>query len=551
MLAMLKNRLPAIFACGFAAGICANCDQVAGQDIFIQQPSRMDANDKAEGLFPSEPPPEGRQFITRGGQLPKAKPQQAEPPNVKVRQLPPPQSGFYSASSNFKQSSDDGPLGGIQLVSPYEIQWVPRAPEAPSSTRLAQRSNSFTAAREQNNVKFNESTTTQPVTGQLTTWATHQPNQGREHSRELLTAAELTTAPNQNPTKPQLPVGASTTAGQADQVGASNHAELNSAPADQEKIDRKKAWAAMVSAESRERTQIQNTTPLQAVDNPEGWQSIRNRLSEHIRQCQHLLSRRAYYSAREEAQVAIKHLMQMIDLHLGDYQSEPKFAVAMIALREAEDFTYSNAEHGQSTVGVLVGSHSSDVLKQYDLTSVSPLAAGTHYRIYAADKLVEAAQNHPWASELYYTLGRIAQAEAEAASGGLQTNLRWKAVTMYRAAAAINPQNGIALNQLGFIFLQLDRPEDAREALIPAVKLGSTPQAATNLIAASQKLGDHRLLAWAQQRVRPMRPSARPRPAAGVVQVAPSAFVAMNPHVRPRPQPIQPQVQARSVGYQR
>lgn len=551
MLAMLKNRLPAIFACGIAAGICVDCGPVAGQDGFIQQPSHFSAGEKPAQSMQTNAPHAPRQFITQGRKATAAKPHRTNHTSVNVRQLPPPREERQADGSQLQQPPGGQPLSGVHLASPDEIQWVPRAPETPRSLRLPSSFKAAPPATQRINTEQIEHDSAHPTTGQLTSWATPQPEQGIEIAFELPTTDQTPTAPNQAPSRPQLADSFRRDTAPPSSGATSGPDTLKDAPADQARQERKKAWAAMVSAESIERTANKHNELLSAVDNPEGWQSIRDRLSGHIRQCQHLLSRRAYYSAREEAQVAIKHLMQTIDLHLGGYQSEPNFAIAMTALQEAQDFTNSNAQHGQSTVNVLVGSHSSEVLKRYELSNVSPLAAAEHYRIYAADKLVEAAQNHPWASELYYTLGRIAQAESEATVGNIQTNLRWKALTMYRAAAAINPQNGIALNQLGFIFLQMDRPQDAREALVAAVQLGSTPQAATNLIAASQKLGDPSLQAWAQQRARPMRQAARPRPGANVVQVAPSAFVAMNPHVRPRPQPVQPRVQARAVGYQR
>ncbi|GAB5404374.1 MAG: hypothetical protein Aurels2KO_26050 [Aureliella sp.] len=292
--------------------------------------------------------------------------------------------------------------------------------------------------------------------------------------------------------------------------------------------------------------------PVGAVDNPEGWNSIGKRLAGHIKNCQALLARRAYFSAREEAKMAISHLMQTIDLHEGSYESEPSFAAAMTALREAQDFTNTGAVHGRQTVSVIIGAHSSDILSQYDVSKVSPLAAAEYYRLAAADKLVAAAKNHPWASELYYTLGRVDQAQAESSSGTQQANLRWRAMTLYRAAAAINPKNAIALNQLGVIFLQMDRPRDASEALVEAVRLGTTPEAANNLVAASQKIGNAQLLAWAKQNVRPTRAARTSQTRPNVVLVPGQAFAVMNPNAPSRPaMPTAPRVPTQTVGYQR
>lgn len=315
--------------------------------------------------------------------------------------------------------------------------------------------------------------------------------------------------------------------------------------------ERRSKIAALVSEQILDGERSVSQPPLGAADNPEGWNSIGKRLAGHIRNCQTLLARRAYFSAREEAKMAIAHLMQTIDLHEGSYESEPSFAAAMTALHEAQDFTDSGAAHGNQTVSVIVGAHSSDTLKQYDVSGMSPLAAADYYRIAAADKLVAAAKNHPWASELYYTLGRVDQAQAESSDGTKQANLRWRAMTFYRAAAAINPSNAIALNQLGVIFLQMDRPRDASEALVEAVRLGTTPEAANNLVAASQKLGDAKLLAWAQQYSQPVRSPAPPQAQRNVVLVPSQAFATMNsPNLRRTAQP-RANLPAQAVGYRR
>lgn len=236
------------------------------------------------------------------------------------------------------------------------------------------------------------------------------------------------------------------------------------------------------------------------VDNPEGWQTIGQRLTKHMRDCEILLRRKAYYSARQDAEDGIRYLMQVLDQYSNTLESEPRLNLALQALDEADDFSsYRSASSNSFSVGPLVNSHMTDVLKHADPTGLSPLSAAAHYRIYAAEQLVLASLQHPWASELLYTLGRVHQAEAEAAEGNRKADLRWRAITYYRAAAKIDPQNALALNQMGFVFLQMDRSADAQQALVAAINAQASTSALANLMEACRRQSNPQLYQWAAQ----------------------------------------------------
>lgn len=236
------------------------------------------------------------------------------------------------------------------------------------------------------------------------------------------------------------------------------------------------------------------------VDNPEGWQTIGQRLTKHMRDCEILLRRKAYYSARQDAEDGIRYLMQVLDQYSNTLESEPRLNLALQALDEADDFSsYRSASSNSFSVGPLVNSHMTDVLKHADPTGLSPLSAAAHYRIYAAEQLVLASLQHPWASELLYTLGRVHQAEAEAAEGNRKADLRWRAITYYRAAAKIDPQNALALNQMGFVFLQMDRSADAQQALVAAINAQASTSALANLMEACRRQSNTQLYQWAAQ----------------------------------------------------
>jgi hypothetical protein len=184
-------------------------------------------------------------------------------------------------------------------------------------------------------------------------------------------------------------------------------------------------------------------------------------------------------------------------------------------------------------------SHQTPVLKDVDATELAPLTAAQHYRQYAEFKMTEAAQGHPWAAEVIYALGRTYQAQADAVADETQHNLRWKAVTLYRGARHIAPSNAVAANQLGYVLLQMDRPLDAREAVVTSLNATPSLAAYENLVEASRRLGDTSTANWATAQamvIRAAQPQHSPIPA--VVEVDPRTFAAVSPYtIGPNPNP--------------
>ncbi len=275
-----------------------------------------------------------------------------------------------------------------------------------------------------------------------------------------------------------------------------------------------------------------------AVENPQGWQSIGERLSSHIRQCESLLRRGAHYSARQEAESGLAILLRHLDVIESKFQAEPAWRSAMQALREAEDFTKAKiAIADQGMLQRVIDSHTTPVLKNADLQEISPAIAAQHYYQFATSELTRAAQGHPWASELYYALGRTYQAEADSDRARVDS-LRLTALTFYRASRSTLPSNAVACNQLGFLLLQMDRPQEARAALMEAVRVSPEEAYLSNLAEASRRLGDAQTQTWAQSTIATRRSQRPPQPRVPqVVEVDPQQFVAISPRTSGPPAP--------------
>jgi hypothetical protein len=310
----------------------------------------------------------------------------------------------------------------------------------------------------------------------------------------------------------------------------------------------RKILASLVSSQimdSRPGTEA-GTRAVAPVDAPPGWQATGEKLSQQIDHCQQLLNRKAYYSAREEAETAMLHLVRVLDLMSNSYSSEPAWHAAGQAMQEAEDFsTMQRLTSDSDFLRRIILSHQTPVLKDVDATSLAPLTAAQHYRQYAELKMTDAAQGHPWAAEVIYALGRTYQAQADAAEDETQHTLRWKAVTLYRGARLIAPANAVAANQLGYVLLQMDRPLDAREAVVASLNTSPSLAAYENLVEASRRLGDAATAQWAASQALALRAAQpQPSPIPDVVEVDPRTFAAFSPYtIGPNPSPHAPATQ--------
>ncbi len=275
----------------------------------------------------------------------------------------------------------------------------------------------------------------------------------------------------------------------------------------------------------------QSRLEISPVETPHGWQAIGQQLTAKLTLCEGLIGRGAYYSAREEAEAGALLLLRHLDLIGNACYSEPTWLAAQQALSEAEGFVVaqaSSADAGQ--MKRLIDSHETSLLKGVDVDEVSPAIAAQHYRLLAEQLLVDAAQKHPWASELYYVMGRACQAEADQ-NQEQADSLRAQALCYYRAARATQPTNAIACNQLGFLLLQMDRPAEARDAIAAALTQRREDAFLCNMVEASRRLGDTATQHWARQTLAYLRSS---QPVQGnepqVIELNPQEFAKLSPY---------------------
>lgn len=290
--------------------------------------------------------------------------------------------------------------------------------------------------------------------------------------------------------------------------------------------------------------------PPLPLERPAGWGALEGELRSALEQCDQLLRRGAVHSARDEVILGLRKLTRTMDSIRGAYVSEPALDKALNALREELDFL--RVGNGV-TVDSIVATHSTEALKSRPLDMVSPTIASQHYRSYARYQLLVGADEHPWAADLLYALGKTFEKESEG-NAIAATSLRSQAVICYQAAIQLKSNHAEASNQLGHTLLLLDRVDEALAVLNNAVQINPSSASWSNLAEAYKRSGAHQQAVIAATKANEWQRASRPaysRSNPEVVEISPEEFaryspaqnsyIASTPSSTVTPQPATPQ----------
>jgi tetratricopeptide (TPR) repeat protein len=240
------------------------------------------------------------------------------------------------------------------------------------------------------------------------------------------------------------------------------------------------AIAERVSSELVSQNPSPSTRAPERLESPPGWTAVEQELKLRLERCDSLLRRGAIHSARDEATQGMRRLCLTLDAHRPSLNSSAAFEKALTALREEVDFHNLAGNCHADAIPSLVASHSTEALKGRPLEGVSPDIASQHYRNYARYELVVAADGHKWSSDLLYAYGKTLEKEAMLEPDRAFMLLA-QSVACYQAATQVSPSRSDVASQLGYALIQLDRIDDAYQALISSIKQKPTANAWNNL----------------------------------------------------------------------
>jgi len=242
---------------------------------------------------------------------------------------------------------------------------------------------------------------------------------------------------------------------------------------------------------------------ISSLEAPPGWNAVEKSIREKLETCDAMLRRGAIFSARQTCWKGLEELCQVLDLHDPNGKRVESLRKALVAMREEEDFyRFSDIQLAKpDTISNLCFAHQTPVirtlLEQNDssVPNINPLIAAQHYRSYARDHLVKACDHHPWGADLLYALGKAFEKQAweDRSRSAL---VHQHAELVYQAALETNPNQTLAATQLGYVLLQLDRPQEAQAILARGVQIAPSQVSLQNLAEAYRRLNDPNAVQW-------------------------------------------------------
>jgi len=128
----------------------------------------------------------------------------------------------------------------------------------------------------------------------------------------------------------------------------------------------------------------------------------------HIEYGKTLSRRGAAFTARQEFLAAMQVIATSNDRASGDNQYSQALKMAMLTMREAEDFSVSNPEQQiHMDVASVVEAHRSQVLSPAQAAHLSPVQAMNRYFAHAQNQLDMAGGRNVVSAEVFYCMGKL------------------------------------------------------------------------------------------------------------------------------------------------
>lgn len=218
--------------------------------------------------------------------------------------------------------------------------------------------------------------------------------------------------------------------------------------------------------------------------------------TDRLRSAHWSAQRGATHTARDAAQETLRTICSLRDSQIGDDRHRVWLDQAMTAIDESADFTGRFGEVNRAAIERFVLVHRTHVLRNVDVSGLTPPRAVEAYLADAQEKLVAAVGGGPVAAEAVMILADI-EASADRLSNGGDVKPRQASLhaaelsLMYRRAAIqIDPTNARAAAALGNTLLQRSIPEAAVHYLTISVREEPTRQNVQSLRQAALMAGN-------------------------------------------------------------
>jgi hypothetical protein len=208
--------------------------------------------------------------------------------------------------------------------------------------------------------------------------------------------------------------------------------------------------------------------------------------AEQISDAKSRLQRGATHSAKRLTMQAIQNLVAVQDVRQGNNENARHLDVALTAIRESADFGARFGTLDQRSLGRLVVAHKTRVLKDKDLSLVSPMRATEAYLAIAREEIVLATASVAMASDALVLLGQIESSiapDSDTRSGAVTLSLQ-------QAAVEVDPANSDAWLQLGTTMMTEGLTEESVAVLSRSVQLRPSRKGYERLMLAARQAQD-------------------------------------------------------------
>ncbi len=226
------------------------------------------------------------------------------------------------------------------------------------------------------------------------------------------------------------------------------------------------------------------------------WQlpsDVEIKVAHHLEYGKSLARRGALYSAELEFLRGLRLISQSIDRIAGETEHTSRLDWALQAIREADDLVRltSNATSG-TDLRELTSGHATRIFTDRQLSRMTPAEVVDGYREFAERNLVFAGGRTIVAGEAAFCLGKLNTLRDRAQADASHTD-RDHAILFHRVALLSDPRHARAANELGVLYAEVGRLDEAKTALIQSLRIHQRPETWANLATVHERLGEGRL----------------------------------------------------------
>ena len=303
-------------------------------------------------------------------------------------------------------------------------------------------------------------------------------------------------------------------------------------------------------AQTSDQEQALLTAPVQhiALNSADAQKAV-----HHIEYGKTLSRRGAAFTARQEFLAAMQVIAAGNDRVTGDNRHSKALKMAMLTIREADDFTVANSDQQiQMDVASVVETHRSNVLTVDQAGHLSPVQAMNQYFAKAQQYLDLAGGRNVVSAEVFYCMGKLHTllSRNQKVLGPYETA---KSVVYHQVALLSDDQHHRSANELGVLLARNGRLEQSKLLFERSLLAQPTVRTWQNLAQTHWRIGEEdfarraiaesKLLASGQSQV--IDSSIQWKPVEQFNADAPTEFnqqrVAQLPNLSTKPAPASPQ----------